>query len=292
MGSTVPCVFVSIIIIGRFICREKPHDLKEYLIWGLQYSLPIVPHGISQIILSQFDRIMIIRMISESAAGLYSFAYTMYSLVFVAGHSIDGVWTQWSFDQLENKEYALIKKVSSYYMLFLSILVVGVMLVSPEMILILGSSKYSESFLCVIPIMCGGFFSLMYGIPCVVEYYHEKTKFIAIGTSCAAIVNVVLNYVFIKKYGYVAAAYTTLATYFLYFIFHYYIAKKIQGVSLFSGRLVIFCSVFVLGFGAITLYIINLGIIRWILAISLLLAGVAFEEKKMGLIKNWFLKHR
>ncbi len=44
----------------------------------------------------------------------------------------------------------------------------------------------------------------------------------------AAGLNVILNFILIPKYGYVAAAYTTFASYFVAFIFDSRYAKKIE----------------------------------------------------------------
>ena len=56
-----------------------------------------------------------------------------------------------------------------------------------------------------------------------VEIYYNGNIFVTIGT----IINIVLNYIFIPKYGYIAAAYTTLASYFLTMIFHYIFLKVV-----------------------------------------------------------------
>ena len=58
-------------------------------------------------------------------------------------------------------------------------------------------AEYQEAIYITIPIIIGGFFSYLYSFPAIVEYYYEKTKFIAIGTMCAASINIFLNYIFI-----------------------------------------------------------------------------------------------
>ena len=58
-------------------------------------------------------------------------------------------------------------------------------------------------------------------------FYFEKNKAIMFASIVSAIMNVILNGIFIKKYGFVAAGYTTLICYFLYSVFHYYFMKKI-----------------------------------------------------------------
>lgn len=54
------------------------------------------------------------------------------------------------------------------------------------------------------------------------------TAYITKNTLIAAGLNVILNFILIPKYGYVAAAYTTLASYFVAFILHSRYAKKIE----------------------------------------------------------------
>jgi len=57
------------------------------------------------------------------------------------------------------------------------------------------------------------------------EYYFKKTHYIYIGTMMAAALNVVLNIIFIPRYGYVAAAITTDISYLFLFVFHFLITK-------------------------------------------------------------------
>ena len=72
------------------------------------------------------------------------------------------------------------------------------------------------------------FFLFLYTIPVGVEYYFKETKYIGATTFIAAAINVGTNYLFIKEYGYVAAAYTTLLSYVVMFALHWFIAKRIM----------------------------------------------------------------
>jgi O-antigen/teichoic acid export membrane protein len=282
IGTSLSIFIVSVYIIVYFFRRAKPANIKEYLSWGLKYSLPIVPHGISQVILSQFDRIMIHRMISSMTAGIYSFAYNIFTIIQVTYSSLDTVWSQWFYEQMHKKNYGGIKSISSIYITAMFVFSCIMMLVCPEVILILGSAKYYDSIYCAIPIIAGGYFSFLYLIPSVVEYYYEKTKYIAIGTCSAAIINILLNYIFISIYGYVAAAYTTMFTYFLYFSFHYTFAWIIQGRCLFSTKLILLTIVAIVFMVGVSLYFVKYIMVRWGIAILLSLLFIVFEEKKYG----------
>ncbi len=268
IGSTSVIFLIAICLLFYFLKKQKPNHTKEYANWGIKYCLPIIPHGISQVILVNFDRIMIGRMIGETESGIYSFAYNIFSIVYVTYRSLDPVWGTWFFERMNEGNHKIIKRYSSLYMLVVLFISVGVIVISPELVYILGSAKYRDATYCVIPIVAGGFFTFLYSLPCQVEYYREKTKCLAGATMCAAAVNIVLNFFCIRKFGYVAAAYTTLVTYVFYFLFHFLLAYRIEGKQLFSGKTLIFSSVAILVVSEVCLLTINAILIRYLFAVA------------------------
>ncbi|GAH32940.1 unnamed protein product, partial [marine sediment metagenome] len=68
------------------------------------------------------------------------------------------------------------------------------------------------------------------------SFYRKKTGLISLTTLFAGGINIGLNYWLIPIYGYVAAAYTTLVSYFLLFLFHFlnvkYILKEKDIISI------------------------------------------------------------
>ncbi len=282
LGGFIPVFVIYTVIALRYILRASAKGMKSGLAWGVRYSLPIVPHGISQVILGQFDRIMILKMSGDSPAGIYSFAYTIYSMLAVTASSLDGVWSPWFYEKRKAEDYNAIRKGSSLYILIIFLASLGVILLCPELIRILGGVKYRESVYCAIPVVAGGFFAGIYNVPCLVEYYHEKTKLIAISTASAALLNIILNAIFIQSYGYVAAAYTTLVTYVLYFLMHFLAAKKIEGKNIFPARLMILCSASMIISIFIALFLLDKVLLRIIMLVIILGVSLIYEEKKFS----------
>ena len=288
VGSTIPIFLIAIYIVVYFWKRRPASNSRAFLKWGIRYSLPIVPHGLSQVVLTQFDRIMISKMVSDTASGIYSFAFNIYMIISVTTQSLDNVWSPWFYENMNAGNEKQIKSKSSMYMILMLLFSIFVLLISPELIKLLGPKEYWDATYCVIPIIVGGFFSFMYSIPVCVEYYREKTKYIAAGTIGAAVINVVLNYIFIQMFGYVAAAYTTLFTYMLYFLFHYLLAWKIEGKTLFSNRVVIMCSVAILAVAGLAILSMDYYLIRWAVAVVTLLIAVYYIEKNTGFVSKLF----
>lgn len=236
LGTVLPMMLIAIWILVRLFNKSKPHISYRFWRFGLKISIPIIPHGVGQIVLSSFDRIMITNMIGSFEAGLYSFAYTIYSIILITGNSISTVFEPWAFERLNAGKGTELKRRAEQIVCGLAFICSLTMLITPELVVVLGSEKYKESIPAVMPILLGGFFSMAYSIPAVVEYYYKKTQYIAIGTVSAALINIILNAVFIPRFGYIAAAYTTLVSYFLYFIFHSFISKRLCGFFLISTK--------------------------------------------------------
>lgn len=265
LGNVIPVAVIACVIIWYFWRKAAPRFNIKYTKFAVSYSLPLIPHGISQVILAQFDRIMIKELIGPSQAGIYSFAYNIFSIINVTSNSLDNVWGPWFYERMEQKDYGSIKKYSSKYAFGMLMFSVMVMLAAPELVKILGAREYWDAMYSVIPIVIGGYFMFLYTLPSSVEYYYAKTKFIAIGTGMAALINIVLNVIFIRRFGYLAAAYTTLVTYLLYFVFHYLIAWNIQKMCTFqTGRLAAYILLAVAA-GVLSLVMMEYWLIRWVI---------------------------
>ena len=88
------------------------------------------------------------------------------------------------------------------------------------------------------------------------------------GTLIAAVINVVTNYIFIHKYGFVAAAYTTLFSYLCYLILHIVISWKLVGFNVVPLKVIIIYSVIVALYGAVDTIPSERIIVRYILCMT------------------------
>ena len=97
----------------------------------------------------------------------------------------------------------------------------------PEVISIFAPVEYYDAIWIVPPVACAVYFKFLYPLFSTVEFYYEKTGFVMIASCIAAGANIVLNYIFIRIYGYYAAGYTTLFCYILYSLAHYVFQRRV-----------------------------------------------------------------
>lgn len=234
LGSALPLIVIGIIIAVTILIQGRTLYRKEFWKYAARLGIPLIPHVVSQSLLSQFDRIMIRNMVGSSQAGIYSYIYTICTIMYVICSSFDNAWTPWVFLTLRKGDKAHIKTAARDYLLFFSALTLGFICVMPEFTKLIAGSNYWDGIDLLVPLTLANYFIFLYMMPVNIEYYNKKTKYISVGTVSAALLNMVLNYFAIILWGYKAAAYTTLISYLLLFIFHWRIARKFDFNSIYD----------------------------------------------------------
>lgn len=207
-------------------CNRKHINIK-YWKYALKLDIPLIPHYLSMVLLNNSDRIMIGRFCGESYTAFYSIANNAAMVMNIFVSSINSSFNPWLYQQLQEKNYKRINEISRYIV----VCVAGVsglpIIFAPEIISVLGSTEYMAA-VSIMPILaCCIFLIYIYTLFSNVEMFFEKTQYTMYGSLGATVVNIILNYIYIQKFGYKAAAYTTFACYALLAFFHYQIMKKI-----------------------------------------------------------------
>lgn len=290
LGSTTVILFIGIVLIFRMFKQSKPRFNKKYWKFGLTYSIPIIPHGLSQVALGQFDRIMISNIIGNVEAGIFSLASNIMLILTIMTNSVQTVWNTWFYEQISIGNIKAIQKRSVQFVLSFTMFSIILLAISPELIYILGGEKYSSGKYIAIPMVLDAFLMFLYCVIVPSEYYKKKTVFIMIGTSFAAIIDIILNLIFIPKFGFIAAAYTTLFAYICYLFMHINISYRVIGFFVIPIKYILFVCIIIAMVAAICLIFISTIYIRYITAIITIVFIGAFYliKHKITSLKDIF----
>ena len=121
---------------------------------------------------------------------------------------------------------------------------VGLILISPEILKLLAPSAYWKGIILIPPLVLSNFVIFAYTMYVNIEYYYEKTIVITVNTIIAAGMNIVLNGLYIPKFGYTAAAYTTLFSYAVSFALHHSVCHQVNIISGNAIYLIIFIFIY------------------------------------------------
>ena len=281
--ALVPIVVAFIIILHFFKEAEgKRYHLVNIEHWkyGLKISIPLVIHTFSQQVLNQFDRIMTNKMVNAAAVGVYGFIYTISNILNIIVLSLDNAWSVWFYEQLDKEDYRTIFKRTRSYVLLMNVLYIGFISIAPDVIQIAGTEEYQVGKRMIIPLAFAVYFTFLYSLPVHIEYFYKKTKYIAMGTAGAAGVNFILNYFVITLWNYQGAAWSTLVSYILLFIFHWFIAKKINNKKMFPTRFIVGSILAQILFSSWILVCIDNWIVRWCsMVVVLFILLVCFRKE-------------
>ena len=221
----IKAIFSGIVFVLIFITGKCFYS-KEYWKYSIAFNLPLIPHYLSNYILNQSDRVMIGRMVGNSQAAYYSVAYTISTVMVLITNAINSSLTPYIYKSIASDEKGKIKKATRPLVILVAGLCVVTMAFAPEVIRVFAGKKYMDAIYVIPPVAASVFFIFLYSLFSTIEYYYQKTGFIAIATCVCAVLNLVLNYFCIKMYGYYAAGYTTLICYVGLALLHYVFYKK------------------------------------------------------------------
>ena len=264
--------------------RGKKLFVKDFWKFALAFNLPLIPHYLSQFVLGQADRIMIGKMIGKSEAGIYGVAYNLATIVTLFINAVNSSFIPYIYENIKKKEYSGIKKTATILCLFMAIIICLFMLLGPEAILIFSTKEYTEAKWIFPPVAASVFFTFVYTLYINVEFYFEKTQYVMFVSIIGAILNIGLNYVFINKFGYLAAGYTTVFCYILFAVGHFGLCKLLErqnGVSggIFDSKKILALSVMVIAFMLISIVLYKYNIIRYtILGIAFIIIAVNYKK--------------
>lgn len=250
---------VLILINGKFTFK------KEYAKYALMICIPIIPHLVSQLLLSQSDLIMIKSFCGSDYAGIYSLSYTISTVLYTVLLQLLRPWSPWVYRRLDNNDSASVNSKSKLFIIFGFILSIGLMTISPELINIFLNKSYSAARLIVPSLILGVFFQFIYTFFYDVEYFHKKTKYITISSLGAALINIILNFLLIPRFGYMVAGYTTVVGYMFLALFHYLYMKKVDKRNIYDIKNILFLSLIMIIFTALNVLFIDNILVRYMI---------------------------
>lgn len=226
---------------------------RQYWAFSLTLSLPLLGHSFASQILSVSDRLLISNLIDNSAVGIYSTLYSVGSIALMFWAALNSSFVPYLFQNIENQDdRKKVGKNAQMLLLFFSALILFVTLMVPDIVLILATDEYYQYVSIVPPIIAGTYLTSVGNFYSNLLVFCKKTMAIMISTIIAGAVSILLNLLLIPRFGFVAAAYTTLLAYMLFAFMQSilgfrFFKKYISGPFIYdNGKMTVIASVTVL----------------------------------------------
>lgn len=261
IGYALINVIIGIIIFIQNTKRGKKLFNKEFWKYALGFNIPLLAYYLSQVIFNQSDRIMISHMTGTGEAAMYGVAYNLAMILTFVLNAINGSYVPWMYGKIKEGRGVENKPISIVLIILMGLMILCIIWFAPEIILIMAGEKYEAAIYVVAPVAMSLLLLFYCQLFINVEFYYEEKKMLVYGSVGAAILNIVLNYLLIPVFGFVAAGYTTLASYIVFALSNYYTMKLVlkkrnlpDNMYDYKALLGLFIAFMIVGFVGVALY--------------------------------------
>lgn len=272
--------------------RGKKWYVKIYWKYALAFNIPLIPHYLSQIALAQSDRIMIENMFGKTEVAIYSVAYNIGLIMNIVISAINGSFLPWKYQHCKAKQYDVIGKVSNILLVGIAGVSLIPILLAPELIIFIAPAEYAQAVWVISPVTISCFFTFVNSFFVDIEFYYEANKFIMLSSTIAGVTNIILNFIFMWLFGYIAAGYTTLVSYLLLSIANYHYMKRViqrKGIDskIYNIRVICLISLILCISASACMMLYRLPLIRYLLILVGMFILWIKKDKAIALLKMY-----
>lgn len=204
-----------------------------------RYSIPLVPNGISWWIVNVSDRTIISYVLGTAANGLYAVSNKFPTIL----SSLLGVFNlSWSesaalhINSPDRDEF--FSDISNTVTKLFTSLGVGMIACMPFVFPLLINSKYNGAYNQIPILVLGAVFNVVVCLYSAVYIAKKMTKQVATVSILGAIINIIVNVLFIDKIGLYAASISTAISYFVMMVYRHIDLKKYVNIKYESGLII------------------------------------------------------
>ncbi len=249
LGGLYGFLFAEIIITAiltiKVIPQMRAKFSKELLSVALKFGLPLVFSSLGFMLLNLSDRYIIKFLLGAEYVGIYGLGYRVAGvlnmfLIYPFTLSLLPIAYKY-FGQRDDKR--LYSKLMTYSTFVFVWGFVFLSLFGPEIVLIFSpQGNYNSTFLVIPIILLSYVFSGMRITAQLGMLLTKNTKYIAWITIFAALLNIILNFIFIPVYGIIAAAVNTLISFLLFYYVTLFTSNKYFKIPYENSKIILMIS--------------------------------------------------
>ena len=255
------CIIAYIVFYTK-IYRTFSFKCYDYKILKkmIKYSLPMVPNSLSWWIVSVSDRTIISAFLGASFNGIYSVSCKFSSLINSIFAVFNISWQETASIHINepDKEEFFSNMIDKMFYMFAGISLVINALIPLFFDLLIGKN-YLESYNYIPILLYANIWNIIISLLGGIYIALKRTKEIASTTIVSAVINIVLNFIFIKFFGLYAACFSTLIAYLTMGIYRYIDIRKFVKIKMNVKAIIVYTIIYLI---SSIVYLINIKVLN------------------------------
>ena len=256
-ANFISSLFALVVMLPVGVRVIRPAFSRSALRELLRFGLPFVPSALSILVIGLSDRFLIRFFLGLEDLGIYGIAYKLGLPIFFVVKAFRTAWAPAVLDEDESAEETprMCAQITTYFALFgvFACLILGAF---AREIVVLVAGGNAETYLKgvqVVPLIGLAFF--FYGLYVILTagvYAKGRAGALPVIVGAGACVNVAINLVCLPRFGFVAAAYSTLIAHILMVVLLFFAVRRFYPVPYDYARLGKICVTAVIVFVALS----------------------------------------
>lgn len=168
--------------------------------YGLALSFPLMLHYLTAQLLTSSNSIITTAQLGEEANAVVATASSANHIMTTLLLAVSGAITTWLMDNLNQENVKAVRRGTLLYVAGISVLAIGVILLAPEIVYILGSGKYPESTVLMPGFVVAVLIQSATTIFTIMLTYQKKVVGTAVWTGVIAVLCVLAKYFLLPMY--------------------------------------------------------------------------------------------
>lgn len=212
---------------------KKPHLNVTLMKDMLNFSIPTIPTVIAWWISTSADKYIIIAYWGIVASGIYSVAYKIPSILTLFSNIFTSAWTISAMQWVDDKGNTAFQSTVYNYFNIINVLACGILILfSQTLAKILFSNDFYTAWHYVPLLLVAYVFSGLAGFMASSFRAAKYTKGLFSSTVIGAVTNIILNFFFVKAFGNMGAAFTTMIGFAVTFYIRSHSIKKVVDLKI------------------------------------------------------------
>lgn len=221
-------------ILGLSLClyvllKGKTLFSAKYWRFCIPLAIPYVFYNLADLLLGHSDVVMLRQLSGDTVSGIYSMAFQFGTILFTIFGALNNTWVPFFFEDTKQGRQDAVMNQSKNFLEVYTVLSAGFMLLGTEVYHLFAGQDFWDSTKLIPVFVASHYLNFLCTFPINYEYYHKKVRVVAVATISSSLVNIALNYVFIRAYGMPGAALATVVSHTLQFAMHYLYTRYLLG---------------------------------------------------------------
>ena len=284
-GFYLPSALIGVGCAAVVLWRGRSFRWK-YCRYAFVLSLPLMLHYLTAHLLTSSNTIVTDLVLGAEAVSSVSIASSTNHILTIFLQAVSGAVTTWLMDNLEQENVHAARKGITLYVAGIAVVAIGVILLAPELIWLLGGPKYSDS----VPLMPGMvtavFVQSITTIFTIILTFRKKVVKTALYTGIVSAIGVAAKYFLLPHLGVMVLPFINILAFGALLVINYILVCRCDGGKYIHLSSVLAILAVVCGTMAISFLLYQNLILRYSLIALVILAVLVVAYK----YRAWILK--